>query len=144
MKNDVFILATEITTSLIYAIFAIITPDEHLPIIGWSIIGGMFGGFISAYFTMSSDTPIKKYLLRWIVNIAASVIAGVGLTMYFENTNPDASIQFIAFLTAAIGGPAAVLAIPPLIPKLWEPARDFIVNNFKAFLEKFSNKNGKQ
>lgn len=142
MKTDAFILTTEVAMSLVYAIFAIITPDEHLPIVGWSIIGGMFGGFVSAYFTMSSNKTFKQYLFRWIVNIAASVIAGVGATMYFDGTTPDLSVQLTAFLTAAIGGPIAVLVLPILAPQLWTPIKDFAVESVKSILNKF--KNGKQ
>jgi hypothetical protein len=142
MKNDAIILTTEVVMSFAYAVLAIITPDEHLPIIGWSIIGGMFGGFVSAYFTMSSNKTLRQYLFRWIVNIAASVIAGVGSTMYFEGSNPDMPIQLIAFFTAAIGGPLAVLVLPILLPKLWGPISDSVVDWVKKILSKFSY-NGK-
>lgn len=136
MKTSLELLMAkiEVSTALAGAFYAIISPDQHLSLMGWSLLGGILGGFVGAYLAKPKD--YKEYFLRWAVNIAASIVIGIGMIMYLEPLNTDRPIEFMTMFAAAFGGPLLVLGLPIGIPILWGIAKNALISYAKSIINK--------
>lgn len=135
---ELLIVKMEVFTALAGSFFAIISPDQHLSLMGWSLLGGILGGFVGAY--LAKPKGYKEYFLRWAVNIAASIVIGIGMISYLEPLNHDHPVEFLTLLASAFGGPLIVLALPIGIPILWNIGKDVLISFLKRVVEKYSNK----
>lgn len=136
---EILMLKTEVIAATVGSVVAIISPDQHLSIMGWSLLGGILGGFVGAY--LSQPKNYKQYILRWAVNIAASLVVGIGVISYIEPSLADHPVQFIALAISAIGGPLMVLALPIGIPILWGIVKEAAVSFVNGIVEKYIKKN---
>ncbi len=127
---EAVLLKLEVSSMSAAALFAIISPDQELKIVGWSMIGAILGGFVGTYFLQPKT--IKDWMLRWLVNIIAGVIVGLVSIAHLEGKYPHIPITWQAMFVSSIVGPIIVLALPIGIPLL----KTFLVNKITELTEK--------